>query len=47
MDAYDVMTSTRPYHDKKSKKESIAELRKCSGIQFEPRLVNKFIEFVE
>jgi len=29
------------------KKQAIRELRKCSGTQFEPRLVDEFIEFVE
>ena len=47
MDAYDAMISTRPYRDKISKKEAIAELRKHSGTQFEPRLVDEFVKLVE
>jgi len=47
MDAYDAMTSTRPYRDKISKKEAITELRKYSGTQFEPRLVDEFVKLVE
>jgi diguanylate cyclase (GGDEF)-like protein len=47
MDAYDAMISTRPYRDKISKKEAIAELRKHSGTQFEPRLVDEFLKCVE
>jgi len=47
MDAYDAMTSTRPYRDKISKKEAIEELKKCSGTQFEPRLVDEFVKLIE
>jgi len=46
MDAYDAMTNTRPYRKGMSKKRAIKELRKCSGTQFEPRLVDEFIRFV-
>ncbi|MFC1590266.1 diguanylate cyclase [Candidatus Omnitrophota bacterium] len=47
LDAYDAMTSTRPYRDTVSKKEAIEELKRCSGTQFEPRLVEEFISFIE
>ena len=47
MDAYDAMTSTRPYRNKISKKEAIEELKKCSGTQFEPRLVDEFVKLIE
>jgi HD-GYP domain-containing protein (c-di-GMP phosphodiesterase class II) len=46
MDAYDAMISTRPYRDKISKKEAIKELRKYSGAQFDPRLVDEFVKLV-
>jgi diguanylate cyclase (GGDEF)-like protein/PAS domain S-box-containing protein len=46
MDAYDAMISTRPYRDKISKKEAIRELRKYSGAQFDPRLVDEFVKLV-
>jgi diguanylate cyclase (GGDEF)-like protein/PAS domain S-box-containing protein len=46
MDAYDAMTNTRPYRKGMGKKQAIRELRKCSGTQFEPRLVDEFIKFV-
>jgi diguanylate cyclase (GGDEF)-like protein/PAS domain S-box-containing protein len=47
MDAYDAMTNTRPYRKGMSTKRAIKELRRCSGTQFEPRLVDEFIRFVE
>jgi diguanylate cyclase (GGDEF)-like protein/PAS domain S-box-containing protein len=47
MDAYDAMTNTRPYRKAMGKKPAIRELKKCSGTQFEPRLVDEFIGFVE
>lgn len=46
-DAYDVMTSDRPYRKAVSKEEAIAELKRCSGTQFDPDLVDKFIEIVK
>lgn len=47
IDAYDAMTNTRPYRKGISKKRAIKELQRCSGSQFEPRLVDEFVEFVE
>ncbi|HKL75654.1 MAG TPA: HD domain-containing phosphohydrolase [Halanaerobiales bacterium] len=47
VDAYDVMTHDRPYQKTKSKKEAIEELKRCSGTQFDPELVEKFIEIIE
>jgi diguanylate cyclase (GGDEF)-like protein/PAS domain S-box-containing protein len=46
MDAYDAMTNTRPYRKGMSKKRAVKELRKHSGTQFEPRLVEEFIAFL-
>ncbi len=42
-DAFDSMTSTRSYRDARSVGEAVAELRKCSGMQFDPVLVDAFI----
>ena len=42
-DAFDSMTSTRSYRGARSVEEAIAELRKCSGMQFDPVLVDAFI----
>lgn len=47
LDAYDAMTNTRPYHNGISKKRAIKELQRCSGTQFDPKLVDEFVEFVE
>lgn len=45
-DAYEAMTSDRPYRKAMSSKEAIAELRRCSGSQFDPQLVDVFINEV-
>jgi diguanylate cyclase (GGDEF)-like protein len=42
-DAFDAMTSLRPYRAPLTYKEAIAELRRCAGTQFDPALVKKFI----
>jgi GAF domain-containing protein len=47
IDAYDAMISKRPYNTPKSHDEAIAELRRCSGTQFDPRVVEAFIAEVE
>jgi len=46
-DAYDAMTSSRPYRKAMSHEEAIAELKRCSGTQFDPELVNKFIKVLK
>jgi HD-GYP domain-containing protein (c-di-GMP phosphodiesterase class II) len=43
-DAYDCMTSERPYHKPITQEEAVAELKKCAGIQFNPELVDKFVQ---
>jgi len=45
-DAFDAMTSVRSYKNKKTKEEAIEELKKCSGTQFDPKIVNIFINHV-
>jgi putative nucleotidyltransferase with HDIG domain len=42
-DAYDAMTEQRSYRTPLSKEEAIAELKKCSGTQFDPEVVDLFI----
>ena len=42
-DAYDAMTTARPYRAALSRSTAIAELRSNSGTQFDPRLVDLFL----
>jgi HD-GYP domain-containing protein (c-di-GMP phosphodiesterase class II) len=46
IDAYDAMINDRPYRKAHSKKYAINELINCSGKQFDPDLVGKFIEII-
>lgn len=46
-DSFDAMTSHRPYNIRKGHAEAIKELRRCSGSQFDPMLVEKFISMIE
>ena len=46
-DAYDVMTSARPYRAAKSREEALREIENCAGHQFDPGLVPCFIEIVK
>ncbi len=41
-DAYDAMTSTRPYRKAMSESDALAELRRCAGHQFDPWVVAAF-----
>ena len=41
-DAFDAMTSSRAYRPPLTAAEAIAELERCSGMQFEPALVTAF-----
>ncbi|MHB1485805.1 MAG: diguanylate cyclase [Saccharofermentanales bacterium] len=47
VDAFDAMTSSRPYQVRKSFQEGFAELRRCSGTQFDPQIVETFITSIE
>lgn len=42
-DAYDAMTSARPYREGISPQAALVELNKCAGTQFDPYLVEKFV----
>ncbi len=46
-DAYDIMTSGRPYKKPLSQAEILAELRQCAGTQFDPELVETFLSFID
>jgi HD-GYP domain-containing protein (c-di-GMP phosphodiesterase class II) len=43
-DAFDAMTSERPYRKALSHKEAVAELKKCAGSQFDPLVVKIFLK---
>lgn len=44
VDSHDVMVHDRPYHRAMSGEAAEAELRRCSGTQFDPKLVEVFLE---
>jgi len=44
-DAFDAMTSKRPYRKARSKDEALRELRVSSGTQFDPAIVKIFIKY--
>ena len=41
-DAFDAMVSERPYRKAMSVSEALAEVRRCSGSQFDPVVVDAF-----
>jgi diguanylate cyclase (GGDEF)-like protein/PAS domain S-box-containing protein len=45
-DAYDAMLSDRPYRKPKGREEALAELRRCSGTQFDPDVVDAFADAI-
>jgi HD-GYP domain-containing protein (c-di-GMP phosphodiesterase class II) len=46
-DSYVIMREGRPYRKSKTKKEAIEEIKKCRGTQFDPRLVDIFLEVIK
>jgi HD-GYP domain-containing protein (c-di-GMP phosphodiesterase class II) len=42
-DAFDAITTDRPYKKKKQIEDAIQELKRCSGTQFDPVIVSAFI----
>jgi HD-GYP domain-containing protein (c-di-GMP phosphodiesterase class II) len=42
-DAYQAMTSERPYRDSLGHAEALDELRRCAGGQFDPTVVEAFV----
>lgn len=42
-DAFDAMTSDRPYRAAMSEKEALKEITQCSGTQFDPVIANAFL----
>lgn len=46
-DAYDAMTNDRPYRQAMPPREALKELKRSSGTQFDPELVERFIKIIE
>jgi HD-GYP domain-containing protein (c-di-GMP phosphodiesterase class II) len=46
-DAFDALTTQRPYRDPITHEEAFDELRKYSGKQFDPHLVSAFIDMIQ
>lgn len=47
LDAWDAMTSDRPYRKALPKAQAVAELRRQAGTQFDPKLVEVFLRVVD
>jgi len=43
-DAFDAMTNDRPYRRALTPAQALAEVRRCSGTQFDPRIAQVFVE---
>ncbi|MDE3197978.1 MAG: phosphohydrolase, partial [Acidobacteriota bacterium] len=43
-DAYDAMTSDRPYHRGMTHRQALDTMRKAAGTQFDPAVVKAFTE---
>lgn len=43
-DAFDTITSDRTYKRARSMEEALAELERCAGTQFDPRLIEVFVD---
>jgi putative nucleotidyltransferase with HDIG domain len=45
-DAYDAMVSDRPYRSRLAHTEAVAEVERCAGAQFDPRVAEAFLRLV-
>jgi hypothetical protein len=45
-DSFDAMTTERPYREPVTETEAIEELRRCSGAQFDPMVVEAFCRVI-
>ena len=47
LDAFSAMVADRPYHRGITENAALAELQRCSGTQFDPNLIERFISWRE
>ncbi|HAG49856.1 MAG TPA: hypothetical protein DHU69_01375 [Deltaproteobacteria bacterium] len=47
LDAFDAMTSDRPYRRALTVEVAIAELKRCSGTQFDPKVIDAFMAEIQ
>lgn len=47
IDAFDAMTSSRPYRKPKSQEDAIKEIKKCAGSQFDPHIAEIFLQVLQ
>jgi HD-GYP domain-containing protein (c-di-GMP phosphodiesterase class II) len=45
-DAFEAMTTTRPYREARTAEAALAELERCSGTQFDPAVVDVLVALV-
>jgi len=45
-DAFEAMTSDRPYRKKLSQEYAISEIKRCAGTQFDPEIAKLFVEHI-
>jgi HD-GYP domain-containing protein (c-di-GMP phosphodiesterase class II) len=46
VDAFDAMTHARPYREAMPAEVALAEIKRCSGTQFDPHVVSRFLSMV-
>lgn len=46
VDAYDVMTSDRPYKTPRTSEQALCEIEQCAGTQFDPAVASAFVEMI-
>jgi HD-GYP domain-containing protein (c-di-GMP phosphodiesterase class II) len=47
VDSYSAIVDKRPYKEARSHQEAVAELKRCAGAQFDPRVMETFLWLLE